>query len=65
MITNNQGNTQSFGNVIGSNNGNKYNNNQTGVNLSFVKLVSGTVGFLLGVLSSVLASWIYDLIKAC
>lgn len=65
MITNNQGNIFAKGNVKNSGNKNNYDNSSTGVevNLRKVQLISGAVGFTLGILASFLASWLYDLLK--
>ena len=65
MITNSQGNILANGDVTNSSNKNRYNNSTAGVNVNVrrVKLISGSVGFVLGILTSFLASWLYDLLK--
>lgn len=65
MITNSQGNIIANGEVKNSSNKNRYNNSTAGVNVNIcrVKLISGAVGFVLGILTSFLASWLYDLLK--
>ncbi len=60
MMNNIQGGIIANGPVTNSNNNNRNRYDQTGVSIRKLQLISGTVGFLLGVASSVLGSYIYD-----
>ena len=63
MMNDNQGGIIANGPVLGSNNGNKNSITQTGVSIRRVQFLSGAVGFVLGILASVIGSWIYSLLS--
>ena len=62
-MNDNQGGIIANGSVLGSNNGNKNSITQTGVSIRRVQFLSGAVGFVLGILASVIGSWIYSLLS--
>ena len=62
-MNDNQGNIIANGPVIGSNNGNRNTISQTYVSIRKVRLISGTIGFVLGILASLIGSWIYGLLS--
>jgi len=62
MMNDNQGGIIANGPVINANNKNRNSISQTGVNIRRTQLISGTVGFILGIISSVIGSYIYNLI---
>ena len=62
MSNNNQGVIISNGNVSDSNNHNKNQINQAGMNIRKIQFVSGAIGFILGILSSFIASVIYGMV---
>ena len=63
MMNDNQGGIIANGPVSNSNNYNRNKISQTGVSIRKIQLISGAVGFLLGVVASVLGSYIYEFLS--
>ena len=53
------------GNITGSNNKNKDNHSMNNISINKVRAESAIISFIVGLLSSILGSWIFSLISTC